>query len=176
VECRAGDSRYPPNVDDFVEQRWERVIAVTKWLGIVLAAVAAYDVYDGDDVRGMVMTVAPAAACLVTWRLAQARLDRLQSGERGGWLGWAATGMCVAVGTVGIALAVLGTLTSADERDRRQAGDPPRPQQVRIPDDVVEMDCPMRLADGQVHTVRTLTRGRCGPVDGPGGSSPSPSH
>jgi len=46
-------------VADYVEQRWERVIAVTKWLGILLAVLAAYDVYDGDDLGGVVMTVAP---------------------------------------------------------------------------------------------------------------------
>jgi hypothetical protein len=161
-------------VADYVEQRWERVIAVTKWLGILLAVLAAYDVYDGDDLGGVVMTVAPAAACLVAWRLAQARLDRLQSGERAGWLGWAATGVCVAVGAVGIVLAALGTLSSVDERERhRDAVDQPLSQRIQLPADTVVMDCPMRLSDGQVHTVTTLTRGHCNPVDGPMTRPPS---
>jgi hypothetical protein len=165
VWCRLRwPTRYPVDVlSESAERRWERIILGTKWLGIVLVAVAAYDIYDGDDLAGVVMTIAPAALCLLAWRFAQARLDQLAAGESGGWLGWAATAMCVAVGG---AVVVLGALGATGHVDHAQRDDPADPgAAVNLPDDVIVQECPTRLASGQVVTIKTLTKGHCMPVD-----------
>jgi hypothetical protein len=142
------------------EARWERIAHGTKWLGILMLAVAGYDLWDGDDWRGVVMSVAPAAVLLAMWRLAVARLDQLESGEDGGRLRWVATGALVVVGGAAIGLVVLnvgGAVERQDQVDRR-AAEVDEPVVWRAPADLDVEEREVQMADGTVQRIPMLVR------------------
>jgi hypothetical protein len=45
------------------EERWERLAHGLWFTAFLLIAYAAYGIYSGDDLRGLFMTVLPAAIC-----------------------------------------------------------------------------------------------------------------
>lgn len=65
------------------EERWERVGRILFWMGVFFVAMTAYGVYDGDDLRGLLMTLAPGAFCFGLWQLVSIRLDWLVYGGGG---------------------------------------------------------------------------------------------
>ncbi len=55
--------------------RWERLASVTFWLGWLFVAIAGYGIFEGDDLGGVVMTLAPGLLCFAMWGFAARRRD-----------------------------------------------------------------------------------------------------
>jgi hypothetical protein len=58
------------------QERWNRVAFGTLCAGIALVVAAVHGLVEGDDARGVVMTLAPAVLALGLWRFACWRRDR----------------------------------------------------------------------------------------------------
>lgn len=62
------------------EDRWERIAQGMFVTGCLFLVFTAYGIYSGDDWRGVVMTLAPAAIVFGLWYMARARADYLMTG------------------------------------------------------------------------------------------------
>ncbi len=91
------------------EERWERIATVLLWTAVVFVAIAAYGIYDGDDARGIVMTLGPAAVLFALWYLAARRRDQLINGDTSrSVIGWIASGVLCIAGIAYIVVRVVG--------------------------------------------------------------------
>jgi hypothetical protein len=115
------------------EERWERVATVTMWIAILFGVFTAYGIYDGDDRRGLAMTVLPGLACLGLSRLARWRVNRLVQGGRGGRLDLVITVAFLGVAAIGVLAFYEATGTQAAGEER--AG-PPGSEPISIPPSV----------------------------------------
>jgi len=102
------------------EERWERVASVTRWIAILFGVFTAYGIYDGDDRRGLTMTVLPGLACLGLWRLARWRVDQLVRGARGGRLDMVITVAFLGVAAIGVLASYEAAETQATREERAE--------------------------------------------------------
>ena len=130
------------------EDRWDRIATVLGWTAGLFVLFAAYGIYDGDDWRGIVMTVLPGAVVAGFAYLAARRRDHLIDGtphtlgER--------IAMIAALVVVG-GYAGLWILTTGEAADRAELVIP-------IPKDVKMCVRDITLANGQTASVPTLCR------------------
>jgi hypothetical protein len=57
------------------QERWDRSAQVLLWGGVLFLALTVYGVVEGDDLRGLIMTIAPGLIMLGLWRVACWRRD-----------------------------------------------------------------------------------------------------
>ena len=90
------------------EERWERIGQGLFWTGVIFVGLTVYGIFDGDDIRGLVMTVAPGALCFALWQLVSMRIESLVYGDAGGSrLRRLVSGVLFAIGALAIAAGVL---------------------------------------------------------------------
>ena len=99
------------------EERWERIATVLLWTAIAFVALAGYGIYDGDDARGIAMTLVPAAIVFGLWYLATRRRDQIVHGEPTGVIGWIASGVLVLAGIAYIVARVVGSAATSPPID-----------------------------------------------------------
>jgi len=103
--------------------RWERTASVLLWVGILFLIFTAYAIYDGEDLPGIVMTIAPGAFVFALWYLVRARIEWLISGHKPALPVLVTMGVVAAAGALAV---VLGMLTSAHDAERRFQADEAR--------------------------------------------------
>ena len=57
------------------QERWDRLATGMLWLGGFFLALTVYGVVQGEDVRGLIMTIVPGGLMLGLWRVACWRRD-----------------------------------------------------------------------------------------------------
>jgi len=134
--------------------RWERIALALLVTGLLFVAFTAYSIYSGEDLAGVVMTVAPGGFVFALWYLVRARIDWLVSGHRPPLPVLIASGV---VAGLGVVVVVLGLASDADQAARRPPidGTTPAPGLQKMDlSDLEEVD--QVQPDGT--TIRTLAR------------------
>lgn len=57
------------------QERWDRIAQTLLWVGGFFLAFTVYGVVQGEDLRGLIMTIVPGVLLLGLWRVACWRRD-----------------------------------------------------------------------------------------------------
>jgi hypothetical protein len=57
------------------QERWDRLARGLLWIGGFFVVLTGYDVVQGEEIRGLVMTAVAGLVCLGLWRVACWRRD-----------------------------------------------------------------------------------------------------
>lgn len=124
------------------EDRWERIAQGLFVTGCCLVAATVYGVYSGEDWRGIVMTIAPAALVFGLWYMARERAEALLTGGTMALPAKIIAGVVV-LGSIAFVVHLVRMSSQLQwvERDRQ-----PEPRALRMPDNV-------RVIDGKLQRV-----------------------